>query len=106
MVPAGQPPPSWQQQQEAFDNYLCLIYGPALLVCGVPPPAPALTQPLPSFWGSYTTYLPCLPPLPGHAFSNRVPAVEHRDPHSGEKDLECMHAAQSCLQSREGWGLH
>ncbi|XP_066120990.1 WD repeat-containing protein 97 [Saccopteryx bilineata] len=30
VVPAAQPPPSWQQQQEAFDNYLHLIYGPAL----------------------------------------------------------------------------
>ncbi|XP_053064607.1 WD repeat-containing protein 97 isoform X3 [Acinonyx jubatus] len=31
VVPAAQPPPSWQQRQEAFDNYLRLIYGPGLL---------------------------------------------------------------------------
>ncbi|XP_057593011.1 LOW QUALITY PROTEIN: WD repeat-containing protein 97 [Hippopotamus amphibius kiboko] len=30
--PAAQPPPSWQQRQEAFDNYLRLIYGPGLLL--------------------------------------------------------------------------
>uniref|UniRef100_A0A8C9KX22 WD repeat domain 97 n=1 Tax=Phocoena sinus TaxID=42100 RepID=A0A8C9KX22_PHOSS len=29
--PAARPAPSWQQCQEAFDNYLCLIYGPGLL---------------------------------------------------------------------------
>ncbi|XP_047641422.1 WD repeat-containing protein 97 isoform X5 [Phacochoerus africanus] len=29
--PAARPPPSWQQRQEAFDNYLRLIYGPDLL---------------------------------------------------------------------------
>ncbi|KAM5315107.1 WD repeat-containing protein 97 [Glossophaga mutica] len=34
VVPAARSPPSGQQQQEAFDNYLQLIYGPALLgVC-------------------------------------------------------------------------
>ncbi|XP_040481713.1 WD repeat-containing protein 97 [Ursus maritimus] len=31
VVPAAQPPPSWQQRQEAFDNYVRLIYGPGLL---------------------------------------------------------------------------
>ncbi|XP_072601923.1 WD repeat-containing protein 97 isoform X2 [Vulpes vulpes] len=34
VVPAAQPPLSWQQQQEAFDNYLRLVYGPGFL--GVP----------------------------------------------------------------------
>nr|XP_058899361.1 WD repeat-containing protein 97 [Kogia breviceps] len=29
--PAARPPPSWQQCQEAFDNYFRLIYGPGLL---------------------------------------------------------------------------
>uniref|UniRef100_A0A8C0I3G3 WD repeat domain 97 n=1 Tax=Balaenoptera musculus TaxID=9771 RepID=A0A8C0I3G3_BALMU len=29
--PAARPPPSWRQCQEAFDNYLRLIYGPGLL---------------------------------------------------------------------------
>ncbi|XP_065751239.1 WD repeat-containing protein 97 [Phocoena phocoena] len=29
--PAARPAPSWQQCQEAFDNYLRLIYGPGLL---------------------------------------------------------------------------
>lgn len=43
VVPAAQPPPSWQQQQEAFDNYVRLIYGPGLLVGAKPPPALALT---------------------------------------------------------------
>ncbi|KAF3822837.1 hypothetical protein GH733_008211 [Mirounga leonina] len=32
VVPAAQPPPSWHERQEAFDNYLHLIYGPGLLV--------------------------------------------------------------------------
>ncbi|XP_046930279.1 WD repeat-containing protein 97 [Lynx rufus] len=31
VVPAAQPPPSWQQRQEAFDNYLRFVYGPGLL---------------------------------------------------------------------------
>ncbi|XP_021544413.1 WD repeat-containing protein 97 [Neomonachus schauinslandi] len=31
VVPAAQPPPSWHERQEAFDNYLHLIYGPGLL---------------------------------------------------------------------------
>ncbi|XP_053414675.1 LOW QUALITY PROTEIN: WD repeat-containing protein 97 [Nycticebus coucang] len=31
VVPADRPPPSWQQRQEAFDNYLHLIYGTSLL---------------------------------------------------------------------------
>lgn len=31
MVPAARPPPSWQQRQEGFDNYLRLIYGSGLL---------------------------------------------------------------------------
>nr|XP_039320349.1 WD repeat-containing protein 97 [Saimiri boliviensis boliviensis] len=31
VVPAARPPPSWQQRQEAFDNYLRLIYGSGLL---------------------------------------------------------------------------
>ncbi|XP_077022647.1 WD repeat-containing protein 97 isoform X2 [Tamandua tetradactyla] len=31
VIPAAQPPLSWQQHQEAFDNYLHLIYGPGLL---------------------------------------------------------------------------
>ncbi|XP_035132365.1 WD repeat-containing protein 97 isoform X2 [Callithrix jacchus] len=31
VVPAARPPPSWQQCQEAFDNYLRLIYGSGLL---------------------------------------------------------------------------
>ncbi|XP_029779049.1 WD repeat-containing protein 97 [Suricata suricatta] len=31
VVPAAHPPPSWQQRQEAFDNYLRLIYGPGLM---------------------------------------------------------------------------
>ncbi|XP_014652794.1 PREDICTED: WD repeat-containing protein KIAA1875 [Ceratotherium simum simum] len=31
VVPAARPPPSWQQRQVAFDNYLRLIYGPGLL---------------------------------------------------------------------------
>lgn len=43
MVPVARPLPSWQQRQEAFDNYLRLIYGPVLLVSVGPPPAPALT---------------------------------------------------------------
>ncbi|KAM6171837.1 WD repeat-containing protein 97 [Erethizon dorsatum] len=30
-VPVAQPPPSWKQHQEAFENYLYLIYGPGLL---------------------------------------------------------------------------
>nr|XP_015001743.2 repressor of RNA polymerase III transcription MAF1 homolog isoform X8 [Macaca mulatta] len=32
VVPAARPPPSWQQRQEGFDNYLRLIYGSGLLV--------------------------------------------------------------------------
>ncbi|KAL0599487.1 WD repeat-containing protein 97 [Plecturocebus cupreus] len=43
VVPAARPPPSWQQRQEAFDNYLRLIHGSGLLV-GVRPP---LAQPRP-----------------------------------------------------------
>uniref|UniRef100_G3U3E2 Uncharacterized protein n=1 Tax=Loxodonta africana TaxID=9785 RepID=G3U3E2_LOXAF len=35
VVPAVRPPPSLQQRQEAFDNYLRLIYGPSLV--GVQP---------------------------------------------------------------------
>ncbi|EPQ07033.1 WD repeat-containing protein KIAA1875 [Myotis brandtii] len=31
VVPAARAPLSWQQQLEAFDNYLYLVYGPALL---------------------------------------------------------------------------
>ncbi|KAM4823038.1 LOW QUALITY PROTEIN: WD repeat-containing protein 97 [Urocitellus parryii] len=31
VIPAARPPPSWKQRQEAFDNYLRLIYGPGLL---------------------------------------------------------------------------
>nr|XP_054375233.1 WD repeat-containing protein 97 isoform X5 [Pongo abelii] len=31
VVPAARPPPSWQQRQEGFDNYLRLIYGSGLL---------------------------------------------------------------------------
>ncbi|XP_054972048.2 WD repeat-containing protein 97 isoform X5 [Pan paniscus] len=31
VVPAAQPPPSWQQRQEGFDNYLHLIYRSGLL---------------------------------------------------------------------------
>ncbi|XP_032704280.1 WD repeat-containing protein 97 [Lontra canadensis] len=31
VVPTAPPPPSWQQRQEAFDNYLHLIYGRGLL---------------------------------------------------------------------------
>uniref|UniRef100_A0A2K5I2E4 Uncharacterized protein n=1 Tax=Colobus angolensis palliatus TaxID=336983 RepID=A0A2K5I2E4_COLAP len=31
LVPAARPPPSWQQRQEGFDNYLRLIYGSGLL---------------------------------------------------------------------------
>ncbi|XP_012668554.2 WD repeat-containing protein 97 isoform X2 [Otolemur garnettii] len=31
VVPADRPPPSWQQRQEAFDNYLHLIYGTSML---------------------------------------------------------------------------
>ncbi|XP_032272009.1 WD repeat-containing protein 97 [Phoca vitulina] len=31
VVPAAPPPPSWHERQEAFDNYLHLIYGPGLL---------------------------------------------------------------------------
>nr|XP_054972048.1 WD repeat-containing protein 97 isoform X5 [Pan paniscus] len=31
VVPAAQPPPSWQQRQEGFDNYLRLIYRSGLL---------------------------------------------------------------------------
>ncbi|XP_070488428.1 WD repeat-containing protein 97 isoform X1 [Equus przewalskii] len=31
VVPVARPLPSWQQRQEAFDNYLRLIYGPVLL---------------------------------------------------------------------------
>ncbi|KFO30636.1 WD repeat-containing protein KIAA1875 [Fukomys damarensis] len=31
VVPEAQPPPSWKQHQEAFENYLYLIYGPGLL---------------------------------------------------------------------------
>ncbi|KAL4671032.1 hypothetical protein H8959_003741 [Pygathrix nigripes] len=38
LVPAARPPPSWQQRQEGFDNYLRLIYGSGLLVgVGFPP---------------------------------------------------------------------
>ena len=58
VVPAAQPPPSWQQRQEAFDNYLHLIYGPGLLV-GIEPPQPQpRLQPLPSPRG--LTPHPCL----------------------------------------------
>lgn len=31
VVPVVQAPPSWKQHQEAFENYLYLIYGPGLL---------------------------------------------------------------------------
>ncbi|XP_017738866.1 PREDICTED: LOW QUALITY PROTEIN: WD repeat-containing protein 97 [Rhinopithecus bieti] len=31
LAPAARPPPSWQQRQEGFDNYLRLIYGSGLL---------------------------------------------------------------------------
>ncbi|XP_063583006.1 WD repeat-containing protein 97 isoform X5 [Pongo abelii] len=34
VVPAARPPPSWQQRQEGFDNYLRLIYGSGLLDLG------------------------------------------------------------------------
>ncbi|XP_036137261.1 WD repeat-containing protein 97 [Molossus molossus] len=30
VVPAARPPLSWKRQQQAFDNYLCLIYGPGM----------------------------------------------------------------------------
>lgn len=46
VLPAARAPLSWKQQLEAFDNYLYLVYGPALLVGGVLPhtsldPAPS-----------------------------------------------------------------
>eukprot|EP00070_Physeter_catodon_P049665 XP_028356559.1 WD repeat-containing protein 97 [Physeter catodon] len=56
--PAARPPPTWQQCQEAFDNYLRLIYGPGLLVSVGPP------QSLPSPGASDTARLPC-PPCQG-----------------------------------------
>ncbi|KAB0396452.1 hypothetical protein E2I00_012096, partial [Balaenoptera physalus] len=56
--PAARPPPSWQQCQEAFDNYLRLIYGPGLLVSVGPP------QSLPSPGAADTARLPC-PPCQG-----------------------------------------
>ncbi|XP_049556475.1 LOW QUALITY PROTEIN: WD repeat-containing protein 97 [Orcinus orca] len=56
--PAARPSPSWQQCQEAFDNYLRLIYGPGLLVSVGPP------QSLPSPGASDTARLPC-PPCQG-----------------------------------------
>lgn len=56
--PAARPAPSWQQCQEAFDNYLRLIYGPGLLVSVGPP------QSLPSPGASDTARLPC-PPCQG-----------------------------------------
>ncbi|KAF6101668.1 WD repeat domain 97 [Phyllostomus discolor] len=84
VVPAARPPPSGPQQQEAFTNYLRLIYGPALLgvcagaesqqwntgtltaeketwgVCTLPPPDwRALSQHFPQ------VAFPILPPLWG-----------------------------------------
>ncbi|XP_060143645.1 LOW QUALITY PROTEIN: WD repeat-containing protein 97 [Globicephala melas] len=56
--PAARPSPSWQQCQEAFHNYLRLIYGPGLLVSVGPP------QSLPSPGASDTARLPC-PPCQG-----------------------------------------
>ncbi|XP_036686108.1 WD repeat-containing protein 97 [Balaenoptera musculus] len=56
--PAARPPPSWRQCQEAFDNYLRLIYGPGLLVSVGPP------QSLPSPGAADTARLPC-PPCQG-----------------------------------------
>ncbi|XP_075406622.1 LOW QUALITY PROTEIN: WD repeat-containing protein 97 [Tenrec ecaudatus] len=41
VVPAAHPPPSWQLRQEAFDNYLRLIYGSSLV--GSVPATPALS---------------------------------------------------------------
>lgn len=35
--PAARPQLTWQQRQQAFDNYLHLIYGPGMLVSVVPP---------------------------------------------------------------------
>ncbi|XP_036159751.1 WD repeat-containing protein 97 [Myotis myotis] len=65
VVPAAPAPLSWKQQLEAFDNYLYLVYGPALLVGGVlprtsPDPAPS------SILGLWHHPLPCLHPQGMH----------------------------------------
>lgn len=97
VVPAAQPPLSWQQQQEAFDNYLRLVYGPGFLVSVKPPPAALCPGP---------PRLPVSPAsLPGRAFWKGVPAGEHCDPHSRERDLGRVHLAQSCQQCSAGGGL-
>ena len=38
--PAARPPLTWQQRQQAFDNYLHLIYGPGMLVSMLVPGPP------------------------------------------------------------------
>lgn len=58
VVPAARDPLSQQQQLEAFDNYLHLVYGPALLVGEVLPHASPSPAPPPP-WGSDP--IPALP---------------------------------------------
>lgn len=92
--PAARPPPSWQQRQEAFENYLRLIYGPDLLVSEGLPPAPPFALGL---W-----HCPSAPPsLPGHVLWTRVPAMEHHDCHGGERHMGCVCPAWSLT----GWRL-
>ncbi|KAG8515425.1 WD repeat-containing protein 97, partial [Galemys pyrenaicus] len=61
LAPQARRPPSGEQSQEAFENYLSLIYGPSLLVGkGTPSPSPA-----PPFPGPLTPGGLSLPPLQG-----------------------------------------
>lgn len=47
VTPAARPQLSWKLREEAFDNYLHLIYGCDLLVGVGPVPGPTMTSPPP-----------------------------------------------------------
>lgn len=90
VTPAARPQLSWKLREEAFDNYLHLIYGCDLLVGVGPVPGPTMTPP-----PSDTSFL--FFPVLGHKICKGIPAVgccgpHHRVPGHGHPD-----------QSRHQW---
>lgn len=94
VIPAAQPPPSWKQRQEAFDNYLRLIYGPGLLV-GVRP-FPSLC-PGPGSSSHPRPNTATVPTCPRTCSPKGSPSRGYHDPHHRESPPRHVHPAQNCL---------